>query len=312
MTEATGVAEATTQTGQTSGSTGTDVSSTQTTQPQIFVDENGNFKEGWRQKYVPEDIRSDKVFDGVGNIPNLTKMLAHAERTIRRQGKAMPEDTAPQSEWDVFYRSIGRPDTPDGYKYQKPEDIHVEDMSPEYMKKTLDGFHKAGYNQKQVDTAINLYVEHLREVEKIVDEIEQREFEEAERIIREESGTAYESRLHLANRMISENTMGWKPEKKEKLLEALNDNALKPFVMDMLANIAGKFMEHRIIPESEFMGGKTPKQVEGEIAELEKIPGFILPDKDGKLLKNTNMDEYKRLVDKLHNLEDELRSMTKK
>jgi hypothetical protein len=280
--------------------------------PQIFVDEKGNFKEGWRQIYVPEDIRSDKVFDGVKDLASLTKSLAHAERTIRRQGKAMPEDTAPQSDWDVFYRSIGRPDTPDGYKYAKPDDIHIEDLSPEFMKTTFAGFHKIGLNQKQADAVLGSYTDHLREVEKAVDEAEHREFEEAERIIREESGTAYESRLHLANKMISENTQGWPPEKKEKLLEALNDNALKPFVMDMLANVAGKFMEHRIIPESEFMGGKTPKQIEGEITELKATPGFILLDKDGKSLKNTNRDEYNRLVEKLHNLEDELRVMTKR
>lgn len=279
--------------------------------PQIFVDENGNLTEGWRQKYVPEDIRSDKVFDGVKDLGGLTKMLAHAERSIRRQGKAMPEDTAPQSDWDVFYRSVGRPDTPDGYKYVKPDDINIEDLSPEFMKTTFAGFHKVGMNQKQADAVLGLYAEHLREVERVVDEIEQKEFDEAEQIIRQESGTAYDSRLHLANKMITENTQGWSDEKKEKLLDALNDNALKPYVMDMLANVAGKFMEHRIIPESEFMGGKTPKQVEGEIAELKNTPGFILLDKDGKSLKNTNIDEYKRLVDKLHSLEDELRAMQK-
>lgn len=279
-------------------------------QPQIFVDENGNFKEGWRQKYVPEDIRSDKMFDGFRNLSDLTKSVVHSERALRRQGKTMPEDTAPQSEWDVFYRSIGRPDTPDGYKYVKPEDINIEDLSPEFMKTTFAGFHKAGMNQKQAESVLGMFADHLREVERVVDEIEQREFDEAEQIIRQESGTAYDSRLHLANRMISENTQGWPAEKREKLLEALNDNALKPFVMDMLANVAGKFMEHKIIPESEFMGGKTPAQVEGEITELKNTKGFILLDDKGQTLKNTNRDEYNRLVEKLHNLEDELRSMT--
>jgi len=279
-------------------------------QPQIFVDESGNFKEGWRQTYVPDDVRSDKVFDGVKSLGDLTKMVAHAERTIRRQGKAMPEDTAPQSDWDVFYRSIGRPDTPEGYTYQKPEDIHVEDLSPEFMKATFEGFHKVGLSQKQSDGVLGLYADHLREAEQQIDEIEQGEFEEAERIIRAESGTAYDSRLHLANKMITDNTVNWPQEKRDKLTEALNENALKPYVMDFLSNIAGKFMEHKIIPESEYMGGKTPAQVEGEISELKATPGFILLDKDGKTLKNTNIDEYKRLTEKLHNLEDELRRMT--
>jgi hypothetical protein len=291
---------------------GAEAVSSATATPQIFVDERGNLKEGWRQNYVPEDIRSDKIFDGFKNLSDLTKSVCHAERQLRRAGKVMPEDTAPKSEWDVFYKSIGRPDTPDGYKYIKPEDIHIEDMSPEYLKKTFEGFHKIGLNQKAAEGVINIYCDHLREIEKQLDEIELRETEEAERIIREESGTAYESRLHLANRMISENTQGWPEEKKAKLLDALNDNALKPYVLDMLANVAGRFMEHRIIPESEFMGGKTPKQVEGEIAELKNTKGFILLDDKGQTLKSTNPDEYKRLVDKLHGLEDELRSMSKR
>jgi hypothetical protein len=301
----------------TSGTTGANVSSAQggdvaVAQPQIFVDENGKFKEGWRQHYVPEDIRSDKVFDTVSDLNGMTKMLAHQVRTIRSQGKAMPEETAPKSDWDVFFKSIGRPDTPEGYKYVKPEDINVEDLSPEFMKTTFAGFHKTGMNQKQAESVLGMFADHLREVEKFVDAEENREFDEAEQALRQKWGTAYDSHMHLAQKMVAENTQGWPPADKERLLDALADNASYPYVMDMLANIAGKFMEHRIIPESEFMGGKTPKQVEGEITELKATPGFILPDKDGKSLKNYNRDEYNRLVEKLHNLEDELRSMTVK
>lgn len=287
------------------------VAAAQAPVPQIFVDEKGNLKEGWKQAYVPEDIRSDKVFDTVSDLPGMTKMLAHQVRTIRSQGKAMPEKTAPKSDWDVWRRSVGVPETPDGYKFTKPDDIHIEDMSPEDLKPTFEVFHKVGLNQEQASAILNRYADILREVEKQVAEREQKEFEEADRIIRKEAGTAFDARMHLANKMISENTQNWSVEKKEKFLEAINDNTLRPYIHDFLANIAGKFMEHRIIPESEFAGGKTPKQVEGEITELKATPGFIIPDKEGHLLKNTNREEYDRLTGKLNALIEELRAMNK-
>lgn len=281
------------------------------TQPASFVDEKGLLKDGWLNAYVPEDIRGDKMFGGFKSVGDMAKSLAHAERSLRRAGKAMPEDTAPASEWDVFYKSVGRPDNPDDYKYTKPDDIYIMDLTPENMKNLFSTFHKAGLNQKQATIVLDSFIENLRTGQKEIESQESAEFEEAERLIQQEEGTGIDACTHLCNRLISENTKDWPADRKEKLLEMLNDNSVRPYVRSFLFNIARKFMEHKVIPEYEFAEARTPKQVEAEISELNNTPGFILPDKNGLQLKDTNREEYKRLVDKLTRLQDELRSMKK-
>jgi len=280
--------------------------------PKALIGDKGQLLEGWRDKYVPEDLRSYKIFDSVQDLPSMAKMLVHQEQTLRRQGKIIPDENAPKSVWDVFYKSIGRPDNPGDYKFTKPEDISAEDLSTEGLNEAYKLFYQAGFNQKQAEMVLNLYCENLRAMDTLLEQQQQQEFEQAEQLIMQESGTAMESLQHLANKLINNNTTDWPQEKKEKFIEAVNSNNLRPYLFSFLSNVQKKFEQHRMIPESEYMTGKTPSQVNSELSELRSMPGYILRDKDGKLLKDTNIEEYNHLVAKQHQLEEELRRMMNK
>jgi hypothetical protein len=111
----------------------------------------------------------------------------------------------------------------------------------------------------------------------------------AEQTIRAEAGDKYDSRLHLANRMITENTQGWSEEKRAGLLEALNDNKLKPLAMDFLANIASNFMEHKAILTAE---DTAPHDVQKEIDEAMNTDAYT----------NRNNPNHKMMVQKVKGL----------
>jgi hypothetical protein len=271
-----------------------------------YIEPDGRFKPGWKEALLPEDLRPEKFYDVFSDVKGILKTAGTDHRMIGKKGVIVPTEKSSQSEVDAYRQAIGVPQDVSGYKWQKPDDIHIEDMSPEFTKGVLTEFHKAGYTPKQAETALNYYTNHLRGIEKALDMAEQQEFQIAEQKIREESGAAYDQRLHLANRMIEENTRGWSTEKKDAFLSAINENNLRPYVMDFLANVGGKFMEHKIIAEPEQSGIMTPAMAKTEIAKLEATPGFIVPDENGKYMKNDGRIElYKSLAaerDRLYRL----------
>jgi len=260
-----------------------------------YIAPDGKLIGDWKN-IIPEDLRAERVYDKFNDLSGAMKQLGVLDKLAGKKGVVPPTDKSTPSEIEAFYTAIGRPQSPDGYKWTKPQDISDEDIHPEGVKVALNEFHKMGFTQKQAESTLNMFANYVKELEKQAQIQEDAAAQEAERLIKEESGAAYDQRLHLANRMITENTQGWSNEKREKFIEAINESSLKPYVMDMLANVAGKFMEHKVISEHETIGAMTPSQAKIEITRLEATPGFLRPDEKGKMMKNDGrIDMFKQL-----------------
>ncbi len=257
--------------------------------PQTFIDADGKFQPGWKEHYVQEEMRADKVYDTFDDVAGSLKMLGSLQSMIGKKGIIVPGEASPPSEWDNFYRELGRPDTKDQFQMKVADDL-AESYDENLVAKARDMFWDLGLNQKTVDKLWAFEEERVRVTEKAIDEFEANEFLEAENALKEKWGQAYEQRLHLANRMISENIDD--PEQKEAVLDIIKNN---PFVGDFLANIGAKFMEHKIITEHEPTYGMTPDEAKTEAKKIETTPGFLLPDEKGQFLRDVNRPEYDRL-----------------
>jgi hypothetical protein len=280
MTEAaseTQVAEGSQATGDSSAEQGAQ-------EPQSFIDAEGKFKPGWKEHFVPEEMRTDKVFDTFDDVGGGLKMLGSLQKMIGKKGVIIPGEASPPSEWDNFHREMGRPDTKDLYKMEVAEDLK-EAYDPNLVAEARDIFHELGFDQKKVDRLWAFEEKRIREALKAVANQEL----EADNAFSEWSA-ANPEKLHWANRLISENIND--EEHKKALLKTLDNNIA---FAELLHNISAKFKEHKIITETEQPTGITAADALTEAKKIENTPGFLLPDGKGQFLRETNRPEYERL-----------------
>jgi hypothetical protein len=212
-----------------------------------YIDKEGKLLDGWKEAFIPKDLWKEKFWENIKDVKGLMSITGNQSKMIGKKGVIPINDKSTPSEIAEYRRSMG---VPDQYKYVPPKDITLVDMSPEGVKEYLPELNKANLTQKQVDTVMGLYAKSIGNLQKQAQEKTQQEADEAEQIIRGESGSDYDSDLNEANRMIDENTEGWPDTKKEKLLEAINESNLKPYVMSFLKGISKKFSEHGVITNS--------------------------------------------------------------
>lgn len=94
---------------------------------------------------LPEDLVTDKV-KRFGSQEDLLKSYNEAQKLISSKGLQPPADDASEEEVEAFYKSIGRPDSVDGYKYEIPEESYLDDETVGLYK---DAALKAGATPKQ-------------------------------------------------------------------------------------------------------------------------------------------------------------------
>lgn len=253
-------------------------------EPQTFIDENGKFLTGWKEHYVPEEMRADKVFDTFDDVGGGLKMLGSLQGMIGKKGVIIPGEASPPTEWDNFYRELGRPDTKDQYQMKVADDL-TEVYDENLIAEARGIFHELGLNQKQVDRLSEFEEKRVRTG---LGMIAERKLEKDNAFL--EWAAANPEKKHWANRMITENVND--EEHKKALLEAMANNVA---FAELLFNVSAKFKEHKIITESEHPTGMTPGEALIEAKKIEQIPGFILPDEKGQFLRETNRPEYNRL-----------------
>lgn len=257
--------------------------------PQTFVGADGKFQPGWKEHYVPEEMRADKVFDTFDDVAGSLKMLGSLQNMIGKKGVIVPGEASPPSEWDNFHRELGRPDTKDQFQMKVADDL-AEVYDENLIAEARDIFFELGFDQKKVDRLWAFEEKRIRTAMKAIGEAKVKAKLDMENALKEKWGDAFDKRVHLANRMIAENVDS--QEDKEALLGVIGNN---PVVGNFLANIGTKFMEHRIISETDLPQGMTSAEALTEAKKIEQTPGFLLPDEKGQFLREVNRPEYDRL-----------------
>ena len=272
---------------ETTTTTDTTNTTTTITEPKVtdFLDETGTFKDGWKDALVPEDLRGRKVFDAVPDLRAVLKLLAHQEKFLGSQGKGiMPLGENPTAtELEMFRKSLGIPDTPEGYKVEVPEGLG-DYYDEAVMKETLKGLHALHLTPKQVAGVVALEAERLRAGIKEQEQSEAAARDDAEAALKETWGADYEKNLRLANRIIAENVSD---EEKDGLL-ALIGNSVP--VARLFAKLGEAHLEDKVVSTDV----ERPGSASSEIERLEATPGYASGE-----LKRTNRKEHDRIVARL-------------
>jgi hypothetical protein len=235
-----------------------------------YIGKNGEFLEGWKEGLIDPTQWKEGFYDQVKDVKGLLKTALDTKKMVGKKTIVPLTENSTTDEIAAFRQAHG---ITGKYNYTPPTDIELLDMSPEALAPAFAELDKANLTQKQFDVVTNLYSQNIQMLQKAVEDNDKAEFEEAERIIRAEAGDDYDSRVHLANRIIEENTEGWSEDKKGKLIEALNESPLKPYVLEFIATIGNKFVEHKILTDMEASLG--PADLEAKIYEEMHKPAYM-------------------------------------
>jgi len=249
-----------------------------------YIGEDGNFTEGWMEHAgVAEDLRSDLTLKSTPSVAAMASQLVNAQKMIGKQPNmmVMPTEQSSQTEWDEFHKACGRPDTPDEYEITHLEELGEVNQEMESAFKNLA--HSLGLSPTAVQKLIELDDSRMMGMRQAMQESEMQAMEKCQADLKEQWGAAYDERMHLANRMIEENTTD---ETKEALLGKIGND---PLVADFLANMASKFVEHKVI--SADVTKHTPSDALAEADMLRNTPGYL----NGEL-KKTSPSRYNQIT----------------
>ena len=255
---------ATTQTQTTGVATSTETQQQQLPQTnyQQFIDKDTGLLQGdWKNKYVPEDMRHEKVYDKLVNMEGVFKQIGVLDRAVGKKGVVVPGKDALPSEIDAFHRALGRPDKPEDYKIE-----FTEELKDYYDPKTIETYkgvaHKIGLNPSQAQAIMNLKMEMDNADIAFMQQDEERELQETEDALRAKWGSAYDTRAHLARYMVDHNTEIGK--QREEIVEKLEKD---PVMGDFIATIAKKFVESGALRDVEMTNAITPAEAESQMKE---------------------------------------------
>ncbi len=252
--------------------------------PQTYISPEGQFLPGFKEAYVPEEFRNDRIYDTFADVPGLMKLVGHEQRTLKRQGKWIPDETATPEERAVFNAQRGVPKTADLYKMDVPKEL-ADRINPDLMGKARETFLKADYDQKQVDAAWNLHLQMVQDGTKelmenpmdmyqmILPRVMELQKADAETKLQAKWGPSYDARLQLANQVLDDGI----PEgpERDELLKIVGNN---PVLADCLANLGVKYkMEAKGIPadsESAVHAAMTPDQAVSKAKQMMENPEY--------------------------------------
>jgi hypothetical protein len=100
----------------------------------------------------PEADRSNPVFSKYKTPSDLVKGIGEMNELIGRKGVILPTKDSKPEEVAAFYNAIGRPEKPEGYTFNKVENLHKAiSITPEAENGWRTVAHQIGLTQAQAD-----------------------------------------------------------------------------------------------------------------------------------------------------------------
>jgi len=224
------------------------------------------------QSLIPEDYKEEKSLQNFSNMNDFVKSYLHSQKLVGADKIPVPNKMATDEDWKAVYDRLGRPETPDGYKYNLPKETKLEEST---LKAFSEEAHKLGLLPKQAEGIINYYNSIAEQSEQTATVNEEAARAEAEAELRKEYGPAYDLKIAQA-RNLATNTFGQDFLRDTKLADGsvLGNH---PQVVRAFADLASKMSEDGIV-QGEAASAMTVKEIDGEIESLTQ-PGSAYWDK---------------------------------
>ena len=247
------------------------------------------------QSLIPAEYKNEKALQNFQDMDGFVKSFLHSQRLVGTEKINIPNKFATDEDWNAVYEKLGKPKSPDEYKYNLPKESKLDDDSLKAFSATA---HQLGLLPKQAEGIINYYNELANASEVDTNAKAETARTESEKTLRKEYGSAYKHRLHAAKNLAS-STLGNDFLNNTILQDGskLGDN---PIVVKAFAELASQISEDTMV-KGEAPAYMSLKEINKQIAALQQ-PGSAYFDK-----RHPNHDdavsEMQTLIQKKNNEE---------
>lgn len=191
----------------------------------------------WRAA-LPEALRDDPSLRDIRDVAALAKSYIHAQRLVGADKIAIPGRQASAEEWSAVFDRLGRPRSPDGYAFERPEEGALP--YDETLERAFrDQAHALGLLPAQAQGLHRWWLQAMQDGLARQREAADAHRAEAESRLRDEWGGTYERQLEnarLAVRRLAD------PELQAALSEGLGND---PRVIRFCARVGALLQEDR-------------------------------------------------------------------
>lgn len=219
---------------------------------------------------LPEEAAKDPNITKYKTPEDFYKGFTNLTKMVGAKGVIIPKEDAPPEEYDKFYNAIGRPEKPDGYRFDEIKDLHKNVV---WNKETDNGlanlFHQRGLSQKSANLLRNDFLGMINEISKKQEQKEAEAIKIAEVALRKEWGDKYETNRQNVAKLIL------KAGGEEAINAMGGENGLgnNPIILKTLAKIASLLSEDQIntivdSSKSSTQGSETKEEAQKKINEI--------------------------------------------
>ena len=254
----------------------------------IIVNQDGSFGENWRNA-LPEEIRGEECWDVVTDFGNMAKQFVNQRKAIGKDKVVLPGANATPEEKSAFYDSIGRPKTPADYKVDVPEEMS-EFYTPEVVAEQAKLAHEIGATNEQFAAYMQKSMERDAQLIQQQAEARTQAVRSAEDTLRKEFGAAYDQRIHVANRLVSEALPN-----EEAQMDFIEKFGSDPDFIRFASVVGGRLVESKALVAE--LSTDTPGEAQKKINQLMATPGYM--DVNDKVM---SADQRQALTDQILDL----------
>lgn len=241
------------------------------------------------QTLIPEAYKEEKSLQNFSNMDDFVKSYLHSQRLVGADKIPVPNKLATEDDWNTVYERLGRPENPEGYSYDLPQESKIDDAT---LKAFSTEAHKLGLLPQQAQGIMNYYNNLAEQSEKSLEYRDETARAEAEIELRKEYGPAYDLKISQA-RNLATNTLG-ADFLRNTILQDGSSLGNHPQIVRAFAELSSKLSEDSMV-QGEVTSAMTVKEIDGEIDNLTQ-PGSAYWDKNHINHKKA-VDEVQRLYE---------------
>lgn len=198
----------------------------------------------WRSNLIPEDLRKDTLWDRFKDPGSVFKSYKELTALQSKSFGKVPDETSTPEERQAFNAKIGVPEKADGYKFQRPEGVPIDENLESWYRKAAfeNGIPKAAAEKLYagfVEQAQGLLDNAASQVSKFKDELKQ------------DWGYATDRNVRIAGNTLGHliALSGGTPDQNHPLVKFLNETHLgdHPALIRFFHALAPKFGEDQLI-----------------------------------------------------------------
>lgn len=244
---------------------------TTTTAPASFVNDAGEFTEGWQEKYLTEDQRANARVTGgrVTSIQGLMDTVINSDKMISGDKILKPSDSSGDEAWDEYHRAGGWtgqviPITaPDGL----PEGVWNDERATAYSEK----FNELKLNPKQVAGLIEMHNTDIAQQITNATNNSDNSRAELEAGLLTDWGNAFEQKKSVANFAVDKGT-GGDVDFKARLLQKFGDD---PDFIRYSEALGSGYAESKGITTAK--AAASPVEIQTKINEVMNSDAYMKP-----------------------------------